>query len=383
MRRPMVVSRVKISNAWPVVKMTILIACVSVGVLLMIFFGFPLIEDLVKGVDPALRYQSKAEADFAEAVQQEQDTSLQMEEMYLADYTLKNDPYIAGDQIIFTTRQEKKNIVQLDAVAIYDTLTKDVRILPNVEKKYDNLLQPMMAGNIAVWVDSMTGGGGRIVGYDLSAGKQFVIKEYAYAMPELSLCGELLAFMQWAGDATQRLYVYNVKTREAVTVKLYENTATGNSAVDLSATDLVWSEYAENNGQVSGTLKRIVWKDGAAKYENYEMKTNVFEPKTNGKDIVFATEKDILSGSLMLSTGGGEPVRIADHVLNYELGDGFVAYTKDEKVSICFTTEQNAYQLTSDITKSLLASVNQNAITYYDITDGVLTDEVVMYAHVN
>jgi hypothetical protein len=107
----------------------------------------------------------------------------------------------------------------------------------------------------------MVDGGGRIVGYDLINNEQFLIKEYGYAIPSISLDGDLLTFMQWAGDELQRLYVYNVRTREAVTVKLFD-TGVGNSAADVSGSDIVWSEYSEGqSGGVSGTLKRISLAD--------------------------------------------------------------------------------------------------------------------------
>ena len=49
-RRPMGVDRVRRSNVWSMWRYIILIAAAAAGVLLMIFFGFPLIEDLIKGV---------------------------------------------------------------------------------------------------------------------------------------------------------------------------------------------------------------------------------------------------------------------------------------------------------------------------------------------
>jgi len=357
-----------------------MIACVSVGVLMMILYGFPLIEDLIRGVDPSLRYQPRVEKEFSLKPGRSQQDEFEIREMYIADIKAKNDPYFAGGSIIFTTRTDTHSISQLDAVGIYDTATESVVILPNVEKKYDNLLNPLLSGGIAVWIDSLADGGGRIVGYDLSSNKQFLIKEYGYAIPSLSFDGDLLAFMQWAGDSLQRFYVYNVQTREAVTVKLFE-TDIGNSAADVSASDIVWSEYKrEDSGRVSGIFKRIVLDNGSSRYEHYDFGNNVFEPKTNGRDIVFATEKRISSGDLMLSAGGGTPVKIAENVLNYDLGDTFVAYTKDEKIYICFTNQQKTLILTSEISKNLLVSANGGGITFYDITDGVLADEVVMYA---
>ncbi len=385
-RSPMVASRLKVSNAWPVVKLVLLIAGVSVGVLVMILFGFPLIEDLIKDVDPALRYQPKVEKDFSVTRLNEEviDKQYTPEEVYLADYKTKNDPYIDGERIIFTTRVEKEAVWRLDGVAIYDTETKKAELLPNVERKYDNLLSPVLSGDYAVWIDSLSAGGGRIVGYDLKRKEQFLIKEYGYAIPSLSLSGDLLTFMQWAGDNTQRLYVYNVRTQEAATVKLYEDTVTGNSAADISATDMVWSVYSiGKNNKLHTELKRIVFDGDTSRYDNYELGVDVFEPKTNGKDVVFATASDITSGDLMLSTGGSEPVKIAERVLNYVVGDGFVAYTKDDKIHVCYTNQMKTVVLTPDISKNLLASVNGKAIVYYDITDGVLSDEVVMYVYMD
>ncbi len=387
-RRPMGVDRVRRSNVWSMWRYIVLIAIAAAVVLVMIFFGFPLIEDLLKGVDPTLRYQPKVEAEFnLEEVEVETGTAAPGE-IYISSYTdsdsqqykvrIKNEPFIEGKNIIFTTQFSQQGALALDTVMIYNTETREVRKLPNVEKKYDRLLSPMLSGNYAVWIDCLDKGGGRIVGYDLSTQQQFLIKEFVYAQPQISIAGDVIAFMQWAGDTTQRLYVYDLKTREAATVRLYENNVSGNSAASISGSDLVWSEY---DAQGNGILKRIAFADGASKTENYDFGNQVFEPKTNGKDIVFATAKDIASGSLMLSTNGNAPVKIAENVVNYALGDNFVAYTKDMKVIVCYTDAQMTQTMTGETTKNLLASANKDGICYYDTTDTEVADEAVLYAY--
>lgn len=378
-RSPEVARSVKIARTWAVARIVLIAAAIAGIVLVMLFFGFPLIQDLITGTDPRLRYEPSLQTDFSVLGAARDTGEIEPKEMYLTDYPVKNEPYISGDQIIFTTRHENRQVYELNAVVVYDISTGSARLLQNVEKKYDNLLGPVLSGNTAVWLDSLEDGGGRIVGYDLTTDTQFVIKDYGYAMPKLSISGDLLAFMQWAGDETQRLYVYNIRTREPVTVKLYRGNPYGNSAVSLSDKDLVWSEYGEGDQAV---LKRIVFADGTARYENYDLQGSVFEPKTNGRDIVFTTARDAAAGSLMLSTNGGEPVMIAQNVSNYGIGDNFIAYTKGEHVFVCFTDEQNVFSLTSDISKTLLSCANGREITYYDVTDGVLADEVVMYATV-
>ncbi len=392
-RRPMGLSRIKRSDMWLKLRIGILITAVSAGVLAVILFGFPLIEDLIKGVDPSLRYQPKVESNFIEQEQAPEKEEIKVNEIYFggddkigSKILLKNEPYLDNKRIIFTTELVKSEVTKLDSVVLYDTQTETQTVLPNVEKKYDNLLSPMLSGNIAVWIDSLegAGGGGRIVGYDLDTNEQFEIKEYAYAMPKLSIAGDYLAFMQRAGEKTQRLYVYNIKTREAATVKLFEDTA-GNSDADISLNDMVWAEkIVKKDGTAESILKRIVFENGVGKYDNYDFGKEVYHPKTNGRDIVFSTSENGLEGSLMLSVGGNAPAKIAEGALNYDIGNNYVVYTKDDAIVLCYTDMQRTDKITGDITKNLLASANGNAICFYDITDKKdVLNEIVKYAFVN
>ena len=384
-------SQVKKNERLRKVRIALLIAAVAAGVLAIILFVFPLIEDLARGVDPTLRYQPKVEANFTQPDAEPTKEELKINEIYLSDRSengqnimMKNEPYIDGNRIIFTTQIATGAARSLDGVVIYDTQTEEATILPNVQKAFDDLRTPVISGNIAVWVDSASAGGGRIVGYNLETNEQFTIKDYAYAAPRLAINGDTLAFMQWAGDKTQRLYVYNVNTREAATVKLYENVVgNGNSDVDISASDMVWAERDAKKDPVESVLKRIVFENGVGKYDNYDLGKTVYGPKTNGKVIVFATTEDVLSGSLMLSVAGGEPVKITDNALNYDIGDNFVVYTKADGLYITYTDMQGTEQITSDISRNLLASANGTGICFYDTTDNAdVLDEVVKYTYI-
>ena len=378
----MMLSRIKRNNFWMRFRVVLFIAGIAAGVLAIIFFGFPLVEDLIKGVDPSLRYQPKVEASFS-LDEEGAPKAIKSEEMYFdKKYQLKNEPYIDGDNIIFTTQVQKGNIQQLDGVVVYNTRTGEERLLANTEKKYNNFISPVLSGNIAVYLDSLVTGGGRILGYDLEKDEQFLIKEYAYAPPGLSISGDRLAFMQWAGEETQRLYIYNVETREPATIKLYEPT-TGNSNVDISQSDMVW---AVEDGKGNSVLKRIAFDGDTSTFDDYNFGNTVYGPKTNGKQIVFRTEKNSSSCTLMISTEGGEPAKLAEGVFDYDIGDNFVAYSKDGQIYVAYTNSTDTVKLTNDVTRNRLASANGNGVCYYDETDksteNAVLDEVVQYAYV-
>ncbi|MDY3005231.1 MAG: hypothetical protein SOR92_12260, partial [Christensenella hongkongensis] len=145
-RRPMRLSQVKKNERLRKVRIALLIAAVAAGVLAIILFVFPLIEDLARGVDPTLRYQPKVEANFTQPDAEPTKEELKINEIYLSDRSengqnimMKNEPYIDGNRIIFTTQIATGAARSLDGVVIYDTQTEEATILPNVQKAFDDL----------------------------------------------------------------------------------------------------------------------------------------------------------------------------------------------------------------------------------------------------
>ena len=352
------------------------------AIVLFVIFGIPYFNDIASGVDPSLRYAPKVETKFNITEDREATSGaseLKSEEIVIeeSDYNTKNDPFMDGGNIIFSTDTDKTNGLFLNTVVIYNTQDKTARELPNVEKKYDNILETRLSGNLAVWADSMVDGGGRICGYDISAGQMFVIKEYAYAVPELSVSGDYLSFMQVAGEDTQRLYLYNLKTRDNVTVRLYDSKDTVCGNVDVSEKDLVWSEYSAGN---LAQVQRLLLNASGAEYANPDFGSSAYNPRTNGKDIVFSTNRVSQQGDLMLSVSGTTPVKIAEGAVLYDIGDDYVVYMKDQKIYVYgIDNSMQTKELTSEATRGILASVNQNNICFYDTTDMAGTIEVVRY----
>lgn len=377
------VKRSRFSNSRHLTIILIRSGIAAAAVIIFIIFGIPYLSDVFHNIDPALRYEPRVSSNF----NLPQSTQSVSQSIFKPDeiagdsnqpvYYNKNDPYWDGDNIIFSTVTDRTKGVYLNAVVLFNTKNRTFTTLPNVEKKYDNILETKLSGNYAVWVDSMTNGGGRICAYDLTTKQMFVVKEYAYSVPDLSIFGDYLAFMQVAGETSSRVYLYNLKTRENVTVRYYSSADRSPGDVSVSGTDLVWSEYSTGN---LAQIQRLVLKSPAAQYQNPDWGGSVYGPKTNGKDIVFSTERTPDQGDLMLSVAGGAPVQIAQNPVQYEIGTNYVVYMKDQKLYVYgIDNTMKTSELTSQATRGILASVNGNKVCFYDTTDTAGAIEIVRF----
>jgi len=358
------------------------LAAAGAAIALFIVFGIPYLTDVASGVDPSLRYAPKVKSEFNIQTSSQAylaSGTLKSDEIITGDsgYNSKNDPYMDGDKIIFSSDTDKSNGLFLNTVVLYDTKEGTFLELPGVEKKYDNILETKMSGNWAVWVDSLLLGGGRICGYDLSENKMFVIKEYAYAIPEISLSGDYIAFMQPAGEDSQRLYLYNLRTREGVTIRLYDTAEKECGNASVSSVDMVWPEYSTGNRSY---VQRLLLTGDTAAFDNPDFGGSAYGPKTNGKDIVFTTSRIPQDGDLMLSMKGEVPVKIGEGAVSYEIGTDFVVYSKDQKIyAFGINNAMQTVQVTSEATRGLLSSVNGNKVCFYDVTDISGSMDVVRY----
>jgi hypothetical protein len=358
------------------------LAVAGAAIVLFVIFGIPLIQDLVSGVDPSLRYTPQVKSEFdIEGTPQSAGSEglLKSDEIMTADsgYNIKNDPYMDGDTIIFSSDTDKSNGLFLNTVVLYDTVEDTFTELSGVDQKYDNILETKLSGHWAVWVDSLVLGGGRICAYDLSTGEMFVVKEYAYTIPEISLSGDRLAFMQVAGEDAQRLYLYDLSSREGVTLRLYDAAEKECGAVSLSATDMVWPEYSTGNRSY---VQRLLLSGGEGTFDNPDFGESAYGPKTNGTDIVFTTTRIPEEGDLMLSMDGDVPVKIAEGVLSYEIGTDYVVYMKGEQIyAFGMDSAMQTVEITSEATRGVLSSVNGNKVCFYDTTDETGSVDIVRF----
>ena len=120
-------------------------------------------------------------------------------------------------------------------------------------KQYDSLFEPKINENYVVYLDCKMEYGGAICGYDRDKNELFVIQEYLFGMPKVTLSGDYAVWLQQTGEATDRLYLYHLPTRESVEIEMFYNTELYISAPYISEDKLI---YVQPQGESLTSLLR-------------------------------------------------------------------------------------------------------------------------------
>lgn len=288
-------------------------------------------------------------------------------------YNAINEPYKYGNDIVFSATSGSISYTRL---VIYHTDTQESDTIP-AKVRYNNLTGLVMNDRYIAYLDASSGGGGRVCVYDRETAEFRTIKEYAYAMPKLSLSGDYLAFLQQAGETTDRLYVCNLRTGETVTPKVFEGAVDASGGAYLNGTVLTYAVGYYEGDLLKSRVTTLDLSSGAE--ESYDWDRLVYSPMRSGKYIAFLSSASGAPDDVYLSENGAQPQLLASDVTNLRMGDGFLAYTKEDAVYAYVFETGKSYRMNTTVSKALLASVCGRSVCWYDVTSYSDVD-IVKYA---
>ncbi len=306
-----------------------------------------------------------------------------------------NDPYVYGGKVIFSTGENTDNI---NSIAIYDMASKETTTVSGITKKNKNLFEPAMNDDYIVYLDCKDENGGDICGYDIKKGESFVIRTYITGKPRVTMAGKYALWLQrTAGVSTDKLYLYDLETKESTAIEVFYGTKFLISSAYISDKYIVFvqpegQERILNTDSSSGAEKAQiavipVTENGDIQRTMFTPGTYVYTPMINGNDIVYLTGSGDENSSLMYTRFENgtfsAPVEITKDVLNYLVGDGYVAFTKDDKINIYYFKDGSSGVLSPENTRAFLTGANGKDVLWYDITDSdSSTGDIVMHIQV-
>ncbi len=343
----------------------------------VIIFGIPHIRNIT---DPMPSVEPKPYVDpleYKDPLAEDEDDFSLLQREALIDFNTVSDPFMTWEGIVFVTSSMVDYNTVYNRLMLYDLSTLETSEIA-VDVKYDNILSPMMNDEFIVFIDALSQGGGRICVINRETGYQYTVKEYAYAVPQISMSENMIAFMQQSGSTQDKLYLFDMEARESVTVRTFDDYGVPPSTAYIHEDYFMYTLPYEENAE---TVSTIILRDLSGEdRQEHNFSRLAVHPQTDGENIIFGVLDENGRYTIFVSNNGANPLMLEQDVLNFKTGDGFVAYTKDQTVFLYLTAESRVVQLNSDTSKGVLASVNGKYVCWYDITGGYEDIDIVKYA---
>lgn len=375
-------------NSGPVIKLTVLLVSILGAAALIIFVAIPFVSNLINPPDDAGFVPPVVEDPLSKppVVPESPDISMIQNEAIISLNSI-NDPFFFGNQIVFSTSTVEKGIYLFNRVGMYDVKTGQVTFMEDDKKvctleiKYENIIGIRMNENYLVYLDSNSNGGGRICALDRNTSELIVVKEYAYGLPKISLSENMIAFMQQSGNSTDKLFIYDLKTRESACLRTFSDMPAECSSVYLDKNMLVYSYPVVSEGNITSVVcTQFIGQD---KPKEVAVSRLAVDPQcaSNGKYVAFMNTNRGPRSDIYMMTDGASPKLIIDDVVNFAMGDGFIAFTKGDAVWVYILVTGEIRRLSTDVSRALLNGVYGKNVWWYDVTGGSYGEvDVVKYA---
>ena len=300
-----------------------------------------------------------------------------------------SDPTRYGDTIYFSAGMDAQNGPENNGLYECDMDSGAITKITNAVISNRDIFRVKVDEDWIVYLDHKRTGGGMIRAIHKESGDTFVVKEYYVGMPDIRLSDGLLAWTERTGTHMDKVFVYDLATRENLTAATLERTIFGQSSCDISSTKLVWArkDSSASDGQdgiLHGSIYSLDLRSGEDKQvEEFPTGMYVHNPRTNGEVVVWSDQNYRPDAKLFISIRGGEPEQIAEGVTDYDVGTDFVAYCANQVMYVYFYGSRGfEKQISLQGEKCIFGGFGQDTVFYY-VTGGISSNDIIKYVPVN
>ncbi len=282
-------------------------------------------------------------------------------EIVAGEFQYMADPAVCGDRIVLAAG----NYSDLSGVAVFvRILARDARTGENtvytVPQRYETIRYPHVAGEYLVYLDCHATGGGRIVSYHTGTQELRVLKTVYAGIPRLFVDGTTAVWTERTGETRDKVFACDIATGELATLAILDNSAFGESMPYIGGGYITYLD-------ANGALKVLHIASGETR--TLQVGGAPHDPKTNGSYVAYMTGNHAQGTELYcFAVITPDPMLVATDVVDYYIGDQFLAYSRGEKNYVYFFSDQTTFQVTRDGEKSLLLTAGGNYLAWIDVT---------------
>lgn len=317
-----------------------------------------------------------------------------------------NEPTPFGDEIIYSGGDaptiDEPIFKQL---FMYNINTGEENVVAETQIKFGEIYEGRFNKDWVVWLDTNQSGINDLYALNRNTNEIFKIKSCDLNKPKLQLWGDNLVWVEQIDADQDRLYLYNFKSGEPVSLESFTNPTYGTCPPAICNDILVWVCAREDGDQNTSVVKKLDLKkaltvpggDGYSYSDegNYEQAPHeegidpevidpqgfAIYPATNGKVIAWLDNLDPSQANLKMTVDDGKTIiNIAHGVARpFGVGNDFVVYMQNDSIMLYFWEIDRYAQLTGPGEKGrlLTSGVQGNTVVWYDANDNNRTEDIV------
>lgn len=289
----------------------------------------------------------------------------------IRDYKWFGDPYFYGGKLMLTGGKLIDGKAIMCDLLLWDPEGRSAQKL-NIPLENTHFMFPKFNDDWIVYLDANYDGGGKLCAVDRSASslKPVTIKTVYTGQCEPMLYQNYVAWTERTGTRMDKLFLCDLTTMETTTLHMFSNTSYGQSLPSLMDGVLVWAD-AERSGSTDEEDVSVIYsvRLGSASIQSIHTETYAHDPISNGQYTAWLDAHHSLQTKLYcMAQGASEPTLVAQGVVQFGMGNKFIAYSKDETIYLYRFDNKKTYKLSGEYEKAQFMGVSDGKVIWMDVT---------------
>lgn len=360
------------SNAGPAVLLiAVVLAAIAVIAALVIFVAPPVMEMLgLKPTPTPVPTPVPTPRPTLMQIQQQPPSVIQKEVIVSKRYA--SHPMMLGKDLLYSSGSDEGGNPKMYNFYIYNTEKNETNVVEGLKLDGDDFLYGTMNESWLLFLDAKRAGGGWIKALDRKTGTAFTVKRVYIGTPVVRLVGSWAFWIERTGTRMDKLFAFDLKTKENVAIATFDNSIYGQGTVGACEKEIVWAD-ADPKQDIDEALvapkSELHMLDlSTGKQTTFAPNMYVHDPQSNGSVRAWVNTNYSPEAALYIRDGNAAPEMVAEGIAGYGLGSNFVAYEKDEAIWVYLWGNGVKQKLTGEKEKAMFLNVSNDHVLWLDVT---------------
>ncbi|MEN6637389.1 MAG: hypothetical protein ABFC56_16180 [Clostridiaceae bacterium] len=350
----------------PLIKLVIALCVLAALVLIVVFVAMPLVNARIQsgaslfGSTPAVEPAKQTDSPLNPILTNEVRT-VQFGEGYGLP-TAVVDPSVFDGEILFATGASENacdRLVRLNPETGAFTNIAITRI-------NDTIRYPVESASVIVYADCKTAGGGSIIKLDKATGETAVLAEFALDAPKIVFESPYAVWTERTDGTTARIMVCDVTSGELLTLAVLGSAVYAESVPSIKSGQVIYAD-ADTKNAGSSLIRTVLLTDNSR--WDFSAGSFVHDPKSAGDRWAYLSGNHDENSDLYVSVGGGAPKRVASGVIDFDITQSCVVFSRDETVYAYVFTDDKTYVISETGTNAQFVMADEDYAIWRDMSD--------------